>query len=76
MASGSEFVTLAGGLTTPLEPMLLLFDLEDRGVRVELDGGDLLVRPRDLLTETDQQNLRRWKRHILALLAYVPPDVM
>jgi hypothetical protein len=56
--------------------MLLLFDLEDRGVRVELDGGDLLVRPRTLLTETDQQNLRRWKRHILALLAYVPPEVM
>jgi len=76
MASASEFVVLQGGLAVPIAPMLLLLDLESRGITAELDGKDVVLRPRQLLTTADTQAVKRWKRHILALLAYDPPAVM
>jgi hypothetical protein len=75
-SAASEFVLLKGGLTVPVAPLLLLLDLEARGLRVKRDGDDLTVYPGDLLTEQDCQLIRCWKRHILTLLSYSPDEVM
>lgn len=77
MATASErYVLLRGGLAVPVEPMLLLLDLERRGLQVSRAGDDILVRPSGHLTETDRAGLRRWKLHVLALVDYPAPEVM
>jgi hypothetical protein len=77
MATASErYVLLHGGLAVPLEPMLLLLDLEARDLQVSRAGDDLLVRPPGQLTDADRVALRRWKAHVLALVDYAPPEVM
>jgi hypothetical protein len=47
--SASDFVMLAGGLTVPLSALQALWNLEDRGVTLTLDGRDLLPTMRLLL---------------------------
>lgn len=71
--SASDFITLAGGLTVPLEPLMLALDLEARGFHMFAEGEDLLVQPAARLTPEDIASLKRWKRHVLAILAYEPP---
>jgi hypothetical protein len=71
--SASDFITLAGGLTVPLEPLMLALDLESRGVDLSVEGDQLLVRPQSAITDDDRQQLRRWKRHLIALVSYEPP---
>ncbi len=73
--SEQRFVDLRGGLVLPLEPWLLVFDLQARGFALRPDGPDLLVVPFSKLTAVDVQQLRRWKRHVLAILHYEPPTV-
>ena len=34
-----------------------------------LDGDRLMVGPRDRLTDEDREQIRRWKRHLLAIVA-------
>ena len=76
MSSTSDrFVILRGGLTVPIDPLLLLLDLEARGFTVARDGDDLSVRPRAQLTDQDRARLRQWKPDVLALLDYEPPSV-
>lgn len=71
-----QYVTLRGGLTVPLAPMLLVFDLQDRGFTLTAEGDEFLrVQPHDRLTRVDCEQIRRWKRHILALLSYDAPRV-
>lgn len=72
---GSEYVLLKGGLAVPAAPLILLFQLEERGLTFMQDGEDLIVKPRERLTEDDCRQIRRWKTHILALLAYEAPYV-
>lgn len=68
--SRSEFVVLPG-LTVPLEVVQLALDLEQRGVHLIREDGDvLLVGPRERVTDDDRVQLRRWKRHLLAIMAY------
>ena len=69
--ASDRFVLLRGGLALPVEPYLLLLDLEARGLKVTRDGDDVLVRPGGHLTPDDCQQFRRWKLHVLALLDYV-----
>lgn len=77
MANVSErYVSLRGGLAVPVAPMLLLLELEARGLQVSRDGADILVRPAGGLTEADRVALRRWKAHVLALVDYQAPEVM
>lgn len=77
MANASErYVSLRGGLTVPLEPMLLLLEMEARGLEVSRAGDDILVRPSGQLTDADRVALRRWKAHVLALVDYPSPEVM
>jgi hypothetical protein len=77
MQAGSDrYVSLRGGLTIPLEPLLLALDLEARGFRLMPDGDSIVVAPFSQLTEDDQRQLRRWKLHVLALLEYRAPEVL
>ena len=66
-----DFVTLKGGLTLPLPAVELALDLERRGIRLWTEDGEVLfVGPPKQLTDDDRVALRRWKPHVLALLAY------
>lgn len=66
----SELVTLRGGLTVPLPALQVLWDLEHRGLDLQLDGADIVVRPKGRLTEADREQLRRLKPHVIALISY------
>jgi hypothetical protein len=81
MASPSDrYVCLGRGLTLPLEPVLLVLDLEARNITITRNGEDrLTVRPAASLTDEDRAALHRWKPHILAMVNYCDnpfPEVM
>lgn len=65
----------AGRLTRPVhtEASWLLVRLFNRGVAITVDGPDLVITGR--LTDDERADLRRLKRHVHHLLAYVPPEV-
>jgi hypothetical protein len=67
--SASNFVVLPG-LTLPIAPVLLALDLESRGCQLERDGDDILVGPRALLSDEDRTAIKRWKRHLIAIIGY------
>ncbi len=76
MSNASDrYVLLRGGLAVPVEPLLLVLDLETRGFGLHSDGGDIVVSPASRLSDRDRRALRRWKFHVLALLTYEPPHV-
>ena len=64
-----RFVTLRGGPIVPAPAFLLLLDLERRGCSVERDGRALVI-GRVPGSRTDRTAIRRWKWHLLMLLAY------
>ena len=66
----------SGGLTCPVESLRLLWDLEARGFTLTRDGDALVVQPHERLTRLDYEAIRRWKAHLLALIAYSPPEVV
>lgn len=69
--SASDFVYLRGGLTVPLPALQVLWSLEDRGVRLMLEGEDgIIARPRTLLTDQDRVDIRHWRSHVIAVLRY------
>jgi hypothetical protein len=73
---GSDrYVILSGGLAMPIAPILLLCELEARGIRIWREGDDVLVQPWPRVTDEERVALKRWKLHILALLDYEPPKV-
>lgn len=77
MPVGSErYVCLKGGLVVPVEPVLLLLDLEARGFKLSRDGDDILVRPFSKLGDDDKRNLKLWKPHVLALIDYIAPELV
>jgi hypothetical protein len=74
-ASADRFVTLQGGMVVPVEPYLLLIDLEHRGFKFRLaEDGCPEVGPFDRLTDQDRALLRRWADHVAMLLRYTPDD--
>src|SRR5688572_24075745 len=70
-----RYIVLPGGPTLPVAPWLLALDLERRGVRLWREGSDILIEPFNELTANEVQQLRRWKAHVLALLAYAAPEL-
>jgi hypothetical protein len=75
--SEPRFVLLHGGLAVPIDPLLLLLDLERRGFRVAAHGDDtLVIGPRRALTPDDCARIRQWKDHLLALVAYRAPETV
>ncbi len=73
MSCSEDFVVLVGGLTIPREAVHVAIDLELRGMTLQATGQTLTVSPRARLTDEDRAAIRRWKLHLLALLAYDPP---
>ena len=62
-----------GRLTVPAAVVVLALDLEARGFSLTPAGHDLIVRPFSRLTDDDTAQIRRWKRHLLAMLAEEVP---
>lgn len=62
-------------MVLPLAPVLLALRLEAAGFRFRAEGRDLLVSPFEQLSEADRTALRRWRHHVLALLAYEPAQL-
>lgn len=71
------YVELRGGLTVPEASLALLLDLERRDLRCRQDGDNLRIATaeggRPNLSEDDTAAIRKWKTHLLALMAYVAP---
>ncbi len=70
MAIVSDRFVCLPGLTLPIEPVLLALDLENRGLRLELDGDALVVGPRDRITLEDRVQIQRWREHLKAIVAH------
>jgi len=74
MATVSEaatgLVTLSGGLVVPLPVLKFVWALEDRGAQFSLDGDEILVRPKGLLTDRDRVAIRSFRQDVLAVLRY------
>jgi hypothetical protein len=70
MSASSDYVCLRNGPTVPLAPLQLLWRLEDRGLRFRLDGDDLVISPKEHLTDDDREQLRRWKAHVRVIVDY------
>lgn len=66
-----------GGLILPNDVIRLAIDLESRGIVLAADGDKLRVsgpHGKPDLTPADVEAITRRKYHLLALLAYVPPE--
>src|SRR5690348_8291879 len=76
-ASEPRYVSLptrtGGELVLPAEPVALTLQLQSRGFVLQADGDDLVVSPFSALSSEDCRLIRRWKAHILAVLAYEAP---
>ena len=71
-----RFVVLRGGLSLPVEPLMLALELEQRGFRMTREKPDTLnVQPCQHLTREDCARIRRWKHHLLSLLSYEAPQL-
>ena len=70
-----EFITLTGGLTVPVPALRLALELEARGIPLSTDAHHQFVVPTDdRLTTDDRVAIRRWHRHLGAIVAYRPPE--
>ena len=75
-SSPDRYVTLRAGLVLPVEPLRLAWALEDRGFRLAVEEGALVVRPGSALTADDRAAIRRWKSHLFAIAQYCEaPDL-
>jgi hypothetical protein len=63
-------IVLRGGLSVYLPALQLAWRLERLGCALCLDGDDLVVRPKDLLTETDRHAIRQWLDELKAIARY------
>lgn len=68
-----RLVFLQGGLVVPLEACELVLEMERRGLKLWLDGEDVLIEGRDITPDV-VAGVRRWKPHVRLLLAYVASD--
>ena len=66
--SSPEIVVLKQGVSVTRDALALLWSLEDRGLTVELDDGDLLIGPRGKLTGADRQQIRDHKPELIRLV--------
>jgi hypothetical protein len=74
--NASNFVTLRGGLAVPTAAVLLALALEDRGCRLRVDeDGSLVASSRELLTDSDRAQIRKYRDHLKAIVSYEAPAV-
>ena len=74
LKESERYVVLQGGLALPVEPVLLLLDLEARGFKLSRDGANILIQPFSKLNDEDKRHLKLWKHHVLALIDYKPSE--
>ena len=74
--SACDFVQLQNGYMVPVAALQLALDLESRGCELLVDGDSILVGPRDRVTDADRDGIRRWRRHLRAILAYVERETV
>lgn len=74
----SELVGLRGGLTVPVAPLELAIHMESRGLTLSIEGDRLRVTglngTKPDLSLADVEAIRRWKPHLMALVAYRAPN--
>ena len=71
MSGSPELAYLQVGLTVPLPAIRLAWALEDRGLQLRPSGdGGLIVGPKARITDEDRVEIRKWKAHLVALVAY------
>lgn len=68
-----------GGLDIPLDAYNLMFELESRDLVLSAEGDMLRIKRSDggkpEFSESEVTRIKKYKAHILAMLAYVPPEV-
>ena len=70
--SEQTLVTLVGGFTVTLEGLELAWNLEDRGLDINVLDGDVLeVLPVDRLQPVDAVAIRKHKAELIALCRHV-----
>lgn len=69
--TSSETVTLAPGLVVRLDALTLLWDLEARHCTIRLNGEQLLIGPRTILTDDDRAAIRQHKPELVHLVQFV-----
>lgn len=70
----SKRVVLRHGLSIPVRAVEVALDLERRGCHLEVDGQDILVGPRDRVTDEDRDTIRELKPWIVQLIRYVEAE--
>ena len=78
----SEIVSLApgpnGGLDVPVDALRLVFELLERDLALETRGEQLFVKgpngSKPDLSGSDVERIKKYKFHLIALLAYVAPE--
>jgi RNase P/RNase MRP subunit p29 len=71
--TAEDMVTLRDGPTVAVDAVKLVFDLEARDIAMRVDGGDLVVRPRQKLTAQDVERLRLHRDDLLRIAVYEAP---
>ena len=78
----NEIISLAkgpnGGLDVPVEVFNCFHRLLDRGLDLKPDGDRLRVSgpkgSKPELSDAEVTDIKRWKLHLMALCAYIPPS--
>jgi hypothetical protein len=65
-----EILTLRDGLAASVAALRLGWALEDRGLKLRVDGDDLVVAPKQLLTPADIEALRKYRADIVRILRF------
>ena len=69
-------VELKGGLRVSIAALQLAIDLEMRDFTLWVHDGLIYVDPRERLTNDEMARIRRYRWHLLAILAYQAPDLL
>ena len=70
-----DYVELDGGLTLPTKAVQLAWTLEGRGFRLRIENDELKIGapPSGTLSDDDRKQLKTYRAHVKALVAYVAP---
>ena len=75
MSQEPRSVELNSGLRVSIAALQLAIDLEMRDFTLSVHDGLIYVDPRERLTNDEMAQIRRYRWHLLAILAYRAPDI-